>query len=39
MQITYPLIKKGLKGSFVTIAQEKIIQKGYSFVKYGADGI
>lgn len=37
-QITYSLIKKGSKGNLVRIAQEKLIQKGYSLLKYGADG-
>ena len=37
-QITYSLIKKGSKGNLVRIAQEKLIQKGYSLSKYGVDG-
>ncbi len=37
-QITYSLIKKGSKGNLVRIAQQKLLQKGYSLPKYGADG-
>ncbi len=37
-QITYPLLKKGSKGNFVRIVQEKLLQKGYVLPKYGVDG-
>lgn len=37
-QITYSLIKRGSKCNLVRIAQEKLIAKGYSLSKYGADG-
>ena len=37
-QITYSLIKKGSKGNLVRIAQQELLQKGYSLPKYGADG-
>lgn len=37
-QITYPLLKKGSKGNFVRIVQEKLIQKGYVLPKFGVDG-
>lgn len=37
-QATYPLLKKGSKGNFVRIVQEKLMQKGYVLPKYGVDG-
>lgn len=37
-QVIYPLIKKGSKGNFVRIAQEKLLAKGYVLPKFGADG-
>lgn len=37
-EIIYPLIKKGSKGNFVRMAQEKLLQKGYSLPKFGPDG-
>lgn len=37
-QVTYPLLKKGSKGNFVRIVQEKLIQKGYVLPKFGVDG-
>ncbi len=37
-QVIYPLIKKGSKGDFVRIAQEKLLQKGYILPKFGPDG-
>lgn len=37
-QITYPLLKRGSKGNFVRIVQEKLTAKGYSLSKYGVDG-
>lgn len=37
-EIIYSLIKKGSKGNLVRIAQQKLMQKGYSLPKYGADG-
>lgn len=33
-----PVLKKGDKGSFVTLAQTELIQKGYDCGIYGADG-
>lgn len=33
-----PTLKKGDSGSFVTLAQTELIQKGYSCGSYGADG-
>lgn len=37
-QVIYPLLKKGSKGNFVRIVQEKLIQKGYVLPKFGVDG-
>lgn len=37
-EITYSTIKKGYKGDLVKIAQEKLIAKGYSCGRCGADG-
>lgn len=34
---SYPILKKGSKGDFVRIAQEKMIQKGYLLPKFGPD--
>jgi len=34
----YPLLRRGSKGSYVRLAQEKLIAKGYRLSKYGADG-
>lgn len=36
--VIYPLLKKGSKGNFVRIVQEKLIQKGYVLPKFGVDG-
>lgn len=35
---TKPTIKKGDRGAYVTLAQTKLINKGYQLPKYGADG-
>lgn len=35
----YPTITKGSSGSYVKIAQNQLIEKGYSLSRYGADGI
>ncbi len=37
-EITYSLIKKGSKGNLVSLAQQKLIAKGYKLPKFGADG-
>lgn len=36
---SYPTIAKGSTGTYVTLAQEKLISKGYPLSDYGADGI
>ena len=36
--VTYPTLKKGSKGEYVTLAQTKLIQRGYDLAPYGADG-
>jgi peptidoglycan hydrolase-like protein with peptidoglycan-binding domain len=33
-----PTLKRGSKGSYVTLAQTQLINKGYSLEPYGADG-
>ena len=33
-----PVLKRGLKGEYVTLLQTKLIQKGYDLGKWGADG-
>ena len=33
-----PTLRKGDKGSYVTLAQTELLQKGYELPKYGADG-
>ena len=33
-----PTLRKGSKGEYVTLAQTKLIQKGYDLGKWGADG-
>ena len=35
---TLPTLKRGAKGSYVTLAQTKLIQKGYDCGSFGADG-
>ena len=35
---TNPTLKKGMKGDWVTLLQNKLILKGYPLPKYGADG-
>ena len=35
---TKPTLRRGSKGSYVTLAQTKLIQLGYNLPKYGADG-
>ena len=34
----FPTLKRGDKGSYVTLLQTKLIQKGFPLPKYGADG-
>lgn len=36
--VTYPTLRKGSKGEYVTLAQTKLIQRGYDLSPYGADG-
>lgn len=36
--VTFPTLRKGSKGEYVTLLQTKLIQLGYSLPKYGADG-
>lgn len=36
--ITYPTLRKGSKGEYVTLLQTKLIQRGYSLEPFGADG-
>lgn len=36
--IEYPLLVRGMSGSYVRLAQEKLLAKGYRLPKYGADG-
>ena len=38
-QVQYPLIKKGSKNEYVRLAQQKLIKKGCSCGRWGADGI
>ena len=33
-----PMLRKGSTGTYVTLLQEMLIQRGYSLPKYGADG-
>lgn len=33
-----PILKKGSKGSYVTLLQTKLMNRGYKLPKYGADG-
>ena len=35
---TYPTLRKGSKGEYVTLLQTKLIQKGYDLQPFGADG-
>lgn len=35
---TFPTLKRGDKGSYVTLLQTKLMSKGYKLPKYGADG-
>lgn len=35
---TFPTLKRGSKGEYVTLLQTKLIQKGYDLGKWGADG-
>jgi hypothetical protein len=35
---TFPTLKKGSKGEYVTLLQTKLIQKGYDLGRWGADG-
>lgn len=35
---TLPMLKKGSKGSYVTLLQTTLINKGYKLPKYGVDG-
>ena len=37
-QPSYPLLRKGSSGDSVRMAQNKLIEKGYSLPNYGADG-
>ena len=36
--ISFPTLRKGSKGEYVTLLQTKLIQQGYSLDPYGADG-
>ena len=36
--VTFPTLRKGSKGEYVTLLQTKLIQQGYSLDPYGADG-
>lgn len=35
---TYPTLRKGSTGEYVTLLQTKLIQRGYDLAPYGADG-
>ena len=36
--VTFPTLRKGSKGEYVTLLQTKLIQNGYDLSPYGADG-
>jgi len=36
--VTFPTLRKGSKGEYVTLLQTKLIQLGYDLAPYGADG-
>ena len=36
--VTYPTLRKGSAGEYVTLLQTKLIQQGYDLEPYGADG-
>ncbi len=36
--VTFPTLRKGSKGEYVTLLQTKLIQQGYDLEPYGADG-
>jgi hypothetical protein len=38
LPVSYPTLRKGSKGEYVTLLQTKLIQKGYDLQPYGADG-
>lgn len=38
MEDKLPMLKKGSKGSYVTLLQTKLMNRGYKLPKYGADG-
>lgn len=38
LPVTFPTLRKGSKGEYVTLLQTKLIQQGYSLDPYGADG-
>ena len=38
LPVTFPTLRKGSKGEYVTLAQTKLIQKGYDCGSFGADG-
>ena len=35
---SYPILRKGSKGTYVTLLQTQLMNRGYSLPKYGADG-
>ena len=37
MPVTYPTLRKGSSGEFVTLLQTKLIQRGYDLAPFGAD--
>ena len=38
LPVSYPTLRKGSKGEYVTLLQTKLIQRGYDLSPYGADG-
>lgn len=38
LPVTFPTLRKGSKGEYVTLLQTKLIQQGYDLSPYGADG-
>lgn len=36
--VSFPTLKKGSRGEYVTLLQTKLIQQGYDLAPYGADG-